>query len=199
MRQVVNFLVLFLMALSLTILTSHRLPGWSQDADSPKLEHIPKNIQTCLPQPPVDVTSPYQFQLLAKQDVGAKTFHLLQVIDTSDPNDYPWETLIVVAEDTCKNLIPLRSEIKTLTRFVSQDVANQMALARYQELLKTPAGKRLIQRQLKVITVAPGAPTDVDLDEYILAPEDAWALQQLDIAIPANFKTHPVETPANEP
>lgn len=203
MKRMFNYVGLFLVSITfsvtLSILFGQNTPVFSQQPDAQQLEQITQSIQSCLPKPPEDAATAYQFELLTKQESGAQTFHLLLVKDPSDPNDYPWETLIVTEGERCENLIPMRSDVKTLTRFVPQPVANQLALARYQELLKTDVGKRLIRRQLTVITVPPGAPTDVDMDEYAIAPEDAWALKQLGIPVPSNFKVRPVETPIQQP
>jgi|GEM_PF-1595620 len=195
MQRLFRFVSFFLSAAALAFFLGHGIPASSEEVNAQALEQITKSIQLCLPKAPEDAASPYQFALLGSQKIGDQTFHLLLVKDPADPNDYPWETLIVTAGINCKNLIPVRSDVQTLTRFVPQPVAQQLALARYNELQKTPAGERLIQRQLKAITVPVGSPTDVDMDELLIAPEDAWALRQLGISVPSSFKISPVETP----
>lgn len=163
-------------------------------------EGIAQVAQSCLPQRRwMSTPMPaYTFHPLAVETLRGQTYHLIEVNQPEDPN-FPWETLIVTHGKKCKNLIPERQEVRTLTQFMPFATAKKLALARYRRWLRSSNGRARIERQLRVIPVQPNVPADLDLDEYLIAPEDAWALRQLGFSIPSRFKVEPVQNGSSTP
>ncbi|HEY9907063.1 MAG TPA: hypothetical protein V6D18_05575 [Thermosynechococcaceae cyanobacterium] len=158
---------------------------------------IPKESVACLPQrrPMVTPLPPYTYKRIASETVNDQTYHLIEVGQPEDPK-YPWESLILTnSSGQCVNLIPERQRVRSLTKFMSYDTAKQLALARYRKWLEQPDGKQRIERLVRLPQPRPGAPADLDLDQPLLAPEDNWALRQLGIAIPPQYKTEPIQPP----
>jgi hypothetical protein len=154
-----------------------------------------QDLQACLPQRPqtVEPRPSYTFNTLAVEKDQQIKYYLIEVTEPEDPQ-YPWETLVIVKGGKCTNPIPERQQVRTLTQFMPYNVAQKLALTRYRKWLEKPNGKARIQRQIQVLDLKPGTPADLDLDELVIAPEDAWALKELGYTIPPQYKVEPIQS-----
>ncbi|OWY64103.1 hypothetical protein B7486_49180 [cyanobacterium TDX16] len=99
----------------------------------------------------------------------------------------------------CKLLTPPEKSnlliTASLREFVSEPVANQLALDKWQRQQKALGGKKALQQEINLGT-QPGP------DAIELNPEDVWALDKLGIHIPEaaleRLRTRESERPSNK-
>lgn len=139
---------------------------------------IPKIVMLCLPKNSKEIS------LAALTQYEEITYYLLDLTVARDDRSFgtSFDRIIVTADSSnCKLLTPPEKSnlliTASLREFVSEPVANQLALDKWQRQQKALGGKTALQQEINLGT-QPGP------DAIELNPEDVWALDKLGIHIP---------------
>jgi hypothetical protein len=129
---------------------------------------IPEALYPCLPQ------SVDRVERLGQVQQEQETSYLLGVFE----NDRYWELLVQTDEAGCL-LIKGPQDTEPLSAYVPIEIAQQLALQRYQRRIEEAGGLPAFQQGFtEYMTQQPGG------ELVYLAPENVWALQQLGVEIP---------------
>jgi hypothetical protein len=131
-------------------------------------ETIPETLYPCLPR------SVDRVERLGQVQQEQETFYLLGVFE----NDRYWELLAQTDEAGCL-LIKGQQDTEPLSAYIPLELAQQLALQRYQRRIEEAGGLPAFQQGFtEYMTEQPGG------ELVYLAPENVWALQQLGVEIP---------------
>jgi hypothetical protein len=137
---------------------------------------IPEAVYTCLPK------LAEKKELEAVHTKGEKTYYLFLA---SGPGNQYSEPLIVLEKDSCTLLSKgekfTNKRSTPPSRFVSMDVAQQLALQKFQKSIQQAGGNKKFQQGLLQDDEDPEFPPYWD-------PEDVWALKKLGFRLPSNYK-----------
>ena len=206
--------ILLALAIAVAMAIAPLVPGWAQPISSVMPTAEQRTLrrlsqQGCLPVPAPHIAPAYEFSLIASirdtrpavsQNLELdQDFYYIRVHSPWEIPDYPWETLSAIdGHGQCTNLIGQRAGGVTLTTFMPPPLAGQLALEKYRQLQATPEGQGQINRLLGSVTPDPESyNSDLDMDTWI-APEEAWALQELGYVVPATMHEYPVQVPYKE-
>lgn len=129
---------------------------------------IPEDLYPCLPR------SGDRVEQLGQVQQEQETFYLLGVFE----NDRYWELLAQTDEAGCL-LIKGQQDTESLSAYIPLELAQQLALQRYQRRIDEAGGLQAFQQGFtEYMTEQPGG------ELVYLAPENVWALQQLGVEIP---------------
>jgi hypothetical protein len=129
---------------------------------------IPEALYPCLPR------SVDRVEQLGQVQQEQATFYLLGVFE----NDRYWELLAQADEAGCL-LIKGQQDTESLGAYIPLELAQQLALQRYQRRIEEAGGLPAFQQGFtEYMTEQPGG------ELVYLAPENVWALQQLGVEIP---------------
>jgi hypothetical protein len=203
LRSVTRFTFICFFSLFLLVITSYVVHAESDIS----------TIKKCLPLRENGVTAlaplARSFTIIAKaqnnQNTGKrqiKEFFLLNSRVKGEKNIFPLETTLIGVDtnNVCFNYEPLLPPAIHLNKFMSQETARNLALQKYQWILKQPGGKAYIQSKLKVESVdytsirrdnSEGRNIYVPDATYLIA-EEAWALKKLGFSIPKEVAIYPV-------
>ena len=136
---------------------------------------IPEVVRTCLPK------LAEKKELEAVHTKGEKTYYLFLA---SGPGNQYSEPLILLEKDSCTLLSKgekfTNKRSTPPSRFVSMDVAQQLALQKFQKSVQQAGGDKKFQQALL-------DDEDPESPNYWY-PEDVWALKKLGFRLPANYK-----------
>lgn len=139
---------------------------------------IPKIVMLCLPKNVKEIS------LTALTKYEGISYYLLDLTVARDDRSFgtSFDRIIVTADSrNCKLLTPPEKSNLLITvslrEFVSEPVANQLALDKWQRQQKALGGKKALQQEINLGT-QPG-PDAIELNS-----EDVWALNKLGIHIP---------------
>ena len=130
---------------------------------------IPAVLQPCLPR------SLEQVELLGQVQQEQQKLYLLGAV----AGDHYWELLVQQDEAGCL-LIKGQQDTEPLSAYIPLEVAQQLALQRYQRRIEEAGGLEAFQKGFTE-HMAQQSPGEITY----LAPEAVWALQQLGVEIPA--------------
>jgi hypothetical protein len=142
---------------------------------------IPETLYPCLPR------SADRVERLGQVQQEQKIFYLLGVFE----NDRYWELLAQTDEAGCL-LIKRQQDTESLSAYIPLELAQQLALQRYQRRIEEAGGLQAFQQGFtEYMTEQPGG------ELVYLAPENVWALQQLGVEIPEG--TYQIRKPNTPP
>lgn len=137
---------------------------------------IPEVVRTCLPQ------HAQNKELQAVYSQGEKTYYLFLA---SGPGNLYSEPLILLQKDSCTLLSKGQKYADKLSippsRFIPMEVAQQLALQKFQNSIQQAGGHKKFQQALLEDEEDPESPS-------YWYPEDVWALKKLGFQLPVNFK-----------
>ncbi|MBW4489664.1 MAG: hypothetical protein KME12_17920 [Trichocoleus desertorum ATA4-8-CV12] len=133
---------------------------------------IPEFVKPCIPsrvRPPIVRT-----ELIAQASSKENTYFLLY---TFHPDEAGGTDLVisVVGSQCREEFYNAPGDAVSLTQIVERNVANQLALGRYQNEIRR-WGRAKVQANVNRVIAAQG----------LFYPEDLWALRQLGFKLPAN-------------
>lgn len=147
-------------------------------------KNIPKNLYLCLPKAvqklKLEETATYEQKKYFT--VGIYTLPS-NVAGMEEPSSYK-ETVVALDDIGCQVVVSVeKSGMASLLLYLPQQVAYDLALQRFRNAISKSGGKEKYQQILleSEQTSTPG-------DYPFFFPEDAWALNQLGIKLPANAK-----------
>lgn len=142
---------------------------------------IPETLYPCLPR------SADRVERLGQVQQEQKIFYLLGVFE----NDRYWELLAQTDEAGCL-LIKGQQDTESLSAYIPLELAQQLALQRYQRRIEEAGGLQAFQQGFtEYMTEQPEG------ELVYLAPENVWALQQLGVEIPEG--TYQIRQPNTPP
>lgn len=154
--------------------------GQTQSIHAQVESTIPESLFSCLPQ------SAEQIELLGQVHQDQSEIYLLGVQD-----DRYWESLVLLDAAGCL-VIKGRHDTEPLSAYIPLELAQQVALQRYQRRIAEAGGLEAFQRGF-----AAHMTQQFPEERVYLAPENIWALQQLGVEIPEG--TYQIRYPRTEP
>lgn len=141
---------------------------------------IPETLYPCLPR------SADRVERLGQVQQEQKIFYLLGIFE----NNRYWELLAQTDEAGCL-LIKGQQDTESLSAYIPLELAQQLALQRYQRRIEEAGGLQAFQQGFtEYMTEQPGG------ELVYLAPENVWALQQLGVEIPeGTYQIRQLNTP----
>jgi len=137
---------------------------------------VPDSVLTCIP------NEGAKYELLGETKQEATDYYLFSIYAYADEDPTErWDALIQVDRSGCLLLHHLGSGLKPLSTYMPVEVARKLELQRYQHWITESGGKEEFQQNL----IARGS--DVGVPHY-LSQEQVWALQQLGVQVPRNYK-----------
>lgn len=140
------------------------------------LNQTSQSYKNCLPK---QVT---QVELMGTVTDNHNAYYLLSIY--SNQNQF-WEELIQVNPNgQCSSLLSQSNPEDWPSKYLPMDVAQKLALKRYTKLINKAGGKQAFQQALLQETKNDPQPEAKDY----MPPEYVWALKQLGIQIPFEYK-----------
>ncbi|MGG6263117.1 hypothetical protein ACQ4M3_07540 [Leptolyngbya sp. AN03gr2] len=145
----------------------------------------------CLPDRVPGISNPsnqLSFALTARVLADGNEYRLYQVSRKQQPNDAGFEHLVQIVNGQCRRLATnaMGNDNLYFHRIVSIPIARQLALARLQQAVSKVGGAQAFQARLSERF------RQLPQGEIVPIPEEeAWALEQLQITLPANVRVVP--------
>lgn len=148
---------------------------------------IPQSIEPCLPK-----GKHYKSLKLEAETIYQKEkYYLVSLIEEqpsifeNDPEPFVTQQATVISED--KNgclvkLLPNQSLTHSMTLFMPEAVARELALRHWQNEIKKAGGKEQLLQSYNEM------PRDAADSPWLFFPEDAWAFEQLGMKLPQPSK-----------
>ena len=148
------------------------IPGIS--SSDRELALLPENLITCLPKPIANI------QIEGQVHQQNQTYYVIYASSQPDEHDVVGKYVLQLDRAGCLNLSPIEEAkslaYKSLDEFVPPDIANQIALQKWEKRLQKFSSLKALEQDIRQ-GLQPGP------YRIYLFREDVWALNQMGIPI----------------